>query len=536
MVAEDTQPPKQVTADGAFPPRPHASHSPLIARYPWLDVAGRFGAAVGSGLAQLLALPPYGLWALAPLSAALLLLAVRGVRLGRAAWLGALAGASLMVPLIRWQDVFGVDVWLLTAAATSVYFVPMAIGIALVARLPGWIVWTSALWVAQELVRSRWPFGGFSWGQLSFSQPDTPFTGYAAWGSSALVTFAVALTGALLVAALLRLWQRGGRPDLGAAVALTTVTAIVAGGVLAPRVGAPEADGTVQVGMVQGNVPGVGQVETRGEPWEVLNNHLEGTHELADEVRAGTYEQLDMVILPESASDIDPYRNDEAATAIHEAAIAVDAPLMIGVSEIGEDEQRQVQSAVWDPEDGLGEAYVKRYLVPFGEYIPYRDFFTSFVSRLDQVGMDAVPGDEPGDLQLGETTVATAICFDVAFDAPVREAVAEGGELLAVPTNNANYNFTAQSHQQLAITQLRAVEHGRSAIVSSTSGVSGVVETDGSLSYTSAEAERDIHVAEVPTMQGYTLATRLGAAPEWVLALMGLGAVLAAVVLARRRA
>ncbi|MDS1268970.1 apolipoprotein N-acyltransferase [Lipingzhangella sp. LS1_29] len=509
------------TVDQRFPPEP--AGTTLL----------RAGAAAGSGLAQLLALPPYGLWYLAPLSATLLLLAVRGVRPRRAAWLGALAGAALMVPLIRWQAVFGFDVWLLIAAAETAYFIPMAVGIALAARLPGWIVWTSALWVAQELVRARWPLGGFPWGKLAFSQPDTPFTGYAAVGSSALVTFAVAATGALIAAALLRLWRQR-RPDLPTVILMVVVAGIVAGGTLTPRLGSVEADRTVTAGIVQGNVPGVGEMDITGERREVLNNHVAATHELADAVAAGAHEQPDMVILPENASDIDPYRDADAQDAIQGAADAVDAPLLIGVTEVVGEQQREVQSVVWEPEEGPGETYVKRYLVPFGEYIPYRDFFTTFVSRLDQVGMDAIPGTDPGALDLGETRVATAICFDVAFDAPVRQAVAEGGEVLVVPTNNANYNFTGQSEQQLAITQLRAVEHGRAALVSSTSGISAVVEPDGSLSYVSAEAQRDIHVANVPAMQGHTPATSLGAIPEWAITLVGVGALAVGYVLQRR--
>ncbi|MFD0776421.1 apolipoprotein N-acyltransferase, partial [Streptomonospora algeriensis] len=144
--------------------------------------APRALAAAAAGLCQLLALPPFGLWWLGPIGAALLTLAVMGARARRAAWLGLVCGAVLMVPLIRWQDVFGVDVWLVIAAAETVYFAPMAAGLAWVARLPGWPVWTAALWLLQEAVRARFPLGGFPWGKLAFAQPDTPFAGYASLG------------------------------------------------------------------------------------------------------------------------------------------------------------------------------------------------------------------------------------------------------------------------------------------------------------------------------------------------------------------
>ncbi|NYH54733.1 apolipoprotein N-acyltransferase [Nocardiopsis arvandica] len=517
------------------------------------DLVWRVLAAAGSGLAQLLALPPHGLWWLGPLSAALLAFAVAGTRVRRAAWLGALSGATLMVPLVRWQDIFGVDVWLLIASAETAYFLPMAMGLALVTRLPAWPLWTAALWVAQEAVRARWPLGGFPWGKLAFAQPDTPFVGYAALGSSALVTFSVALTGGLLLWSVLHAVSargavRGDRSDrsgrsgrsapahLGlAAVGLAAGAAVVAGGTPAPALGRPAVADTVTVGMVQGNVPGVGEMSILGERMQVLDNHADGVHELADAVRAGEYPRPDMVLLPENASDIDPFRDPVAREVIDAAADDMGVPLLWGMSRFNDDGTRHVSSVVWNPGTGPGQVYDKRYLVPFGEYVPYRDFFTRFVDRLQQVGSDAVPGTEPGALDVAGTTLAVGICFDVAFDLPVREAVAEGGQIIVVPTNNANYNFTGQTNQQLAITQLRAVEHGRPAVVVSTSGVSAVVEPDGTLAYTSEEAVADIHVAELEAVEGTTVATRLGAAPEALLSALGLAAVAAAVVIGRRR-
>ncbi|GHD20281.1 apolipoprotein N-acyltransferase [Nocardiopsis kunsanensis] len=538
MVAEQTgSDSDRETERAAGPPRPTSgTFFPRGHHWGRYDLLWRVAAALGSGASQLLALPPYGLWWFGPLSAALLFFAVAGARPRRAAWLGVLAGAALMVPLVRWQDIFGADVWLAIAGAETVYFVPMAIGLALVGRLPGWPAWTAALWVAQEAVRARWPLGGFPWGKLAFAQPDTAFTGYAALGSSALVSFAVALTGALLLWTLLRTVAARGRTRLVVGgTGLITTAAIVTGGVLAPAVGRPAADEQVTVGMVQGDVPNVGEMSVLGERMQVLQNHAAGVHRLADEVRDGSVPRPDMVLLPENASDIDPFRDPAAREIIDGAAADIGVPLLWGLSRFNDDGTRYVQSVVWDPEDGPGEHYDKRYLVPFGEYVPYRDFFTRFIERLGQVSSDALPGRDPGDLDVAGTTLAVGICFDVAFDRPVREAVDAGGQIIVVPTNNANYNFTGQSDQQLAITQLRAVEHGRPAVVTSTSGISAVVEPDGTATYRSPEAEPDIHVAEVTAMDGPTVATRIGAGPEWALTGLGLAAVAGAVVLTRRR-
>ncbi|WP_106582783.1 apolipoprotein N-acyltransferase [Murinocardiopsis flavida] len=561
MVAEDTRPeiPGPEGAPAPLPP-------PAGRRFGRHDTLWRALAAAGSGLAQLFALPPYGLWFLAPLSAALLAFAVLGVRARRAAWLGLLSGAALMVPLLKWQEIFGNDVWLLIAAAEAAYFVFLAMASAAVLRLRGWTLWVPALWVAQEAVRSRFPLGGFPWGKLAFSQPDTPFAGYAAWGSSALVTFMVALSGTLLLAFALSFApgrrtprQPAGSPSAAGqstgpprgrlagllahrpgpwalrAYCAAGVAAILAVGVAAPLLFAPQTDHRARVALVQGDVPGVGEVAIGGERMQVLQNHVDGVHTLADQVRSGEVERPDLVLLPENASDIDLYADPGAAKLVSDAAADIGVPLLMGTNRFSDGGRtREVRSVVWDPESGPGDHYTKRYLVPFGEYVPFRDVFAKLVARLDQVGSDAVPGTEPGALELNGTTIGTAICFDVAFDAPVRESVAAGGQIIAVPTNNANYNFTGQSDQQLAITRLRAVEHGRPAVVASTSGISAVVDPDGGVSYRSPEAEPAVHVAEVPAMTGLTPATRLGAAPELAITALGVAALITAITLHRR--
>ncbi|CAM3811652.1 apolipoprotein N-acyltransferase [Nocardiopsis gilva] len=537
MVAEGI---RQEPVESATGPAGEAPDAPVTGDRERILLAARVLAAVGSGLAQLLALPPYGLWWLGPFSAALLTLAVLGVRMRRAAWLGLVSGATLMVPLIKWQDVFGTDVWLLIAAAETVYYIPMAMGIACAARLRAWPVWTAALWVLQEAVRARFPLGGFPWGKLAFAQPDTPFAGYAAWGSSALVTFMVALAGTVLLAGALRAvrtYREAGvrRAAAPLAAGLAATIAIGAAGMAVPLVGAPTRDHTATVALVQGNVPRVGTMDILGERMQVLQNHVDGVHELARQVDADEVPQPDLVVLPENSADIDVYNDPQAAALISDAAKDIDAPLLFGLTKFHDGgAKREIRSVVWDPEDGPGDYYTKRYLVPFGEYIPYRDFFTRFVSRLEKIGSDAIPGSKPGAVELGGTTLATAICFDIAFDKPVREAVAAGGQIIVVPTNNANYNFTGQSDQQLAITQLRAVEHGRPAVVASTSGISAVAKADGTVTYRSPENEPAVHVAELPAMSGQTVATRLGALPEAALSLIAAAAVIAGVVGARR--
>jgi len=122
------------------------------------------------------------------------------------------------------------------------------------------------------------------------------------------------------------------------------------------------------------------------------------------------------------------------------------------------------------------------------------------------------------------------ICFEVAYDGLVRDVVTGGGRLLVVQTNNASFGRSGETTQQLAMGRLRAVEHGRTVLVAATSGVSAVIGPDGSLRKTSGIFTRDLLVADVPVRSATTPATRLGVLPEAVLALLGAGALLVALV------
>ena len=175
---------------------------------------------------------------------------------------------------------------------------------------------------------------------------------------------------------------------------------------------------------------------------------------------------------------------------------------------------------VWDPVTGPGELYVKRHLVPFGEYIPYRAELGGLVSRFREIPYDFAPGTSNGVLQLGKATIGDVICYEVAYDGLVRSSVEAGARLLVVQTNNATYGRNETS-QQLAMARLRAVEHGRAVLVAATSGISAVIEPDGRVVDSSKIFTQKVLVDRVPLRDTKTIADRLGAAPEWVLALIG---------------
>lgn len=506
-------------------------------------------AAAGFGFLLVPAFPPVGWWWLAPISVAGFALCTRaaaGLRARRglrrpakaAAWCGLWFGLAFCFQSFMWVTTVGTDAWIVLSIVEALYFVPLGAATAAVGRLRGAALWQALLWVAEEALRDRWPLQGFSWGRLAFSQSHTVFTPLAALGGAPLVSFATALAGTALAAVLLTLYRarRTGSGALarrawGAAagwVALAVAVPMV--GILTPL--QTTAGRPVQLAAIQGNVPRTG-LDAYGQASAVLDNHLAVTEKYAAEIHAGKAPQPAAVFWPEDADDVDPFQDPIASAELTQAAQSVHTQILVGTVVAAGGKQARNEGIVWDPVTGPGAIYVKRHLVPFGEYIPYRTLLTRYISELSRVPRDYIPGDKPGTLTVGGVHIADVICFEVAYDDTVRSSVSSQSGVIVVQTNNATYGWSGQPEQQLAITQLRAVEHGRPVMVAATSGISGYITPDGNIRQETRQFTADVVAAEVTPRTGLTLADRVGAWPELA---MAAGAVAAwALAIARGR-
>ncbi len=297
-------------------------------------------------------------------------------------------------------------------------------------------------------------------------------------------------------------------------------------------------DGTpTNVMAVQGNVPRAG-LDFNAERRQVLDNHVTATEDAAAEVAEGTRAKPDLVVWPENASDIDPTRNSDAQDEILQAVDAVGAPLVVGTLLEQPPPDISNVALLYEPGKGITQTYVKQHPVPFAEYIPNRDFFRRFSDKVDLVRADFAAGTGPVLFRVpaaagAEVVAGPTICFEVAYDDLVRANVELGANLLLVQTNNATFGYTDESVQQLAISRIRAMEHGRSVVHVSTVGVSALITPDGTVHQPSTLFTRTVLSGSLPLRSVRTVATMVGPGPEYAACLAF--AVVLLVGLRRRR-
>jgi apolipoprotein N-acyltransferase len=453
----------------------------------------RVVVALVSGVALSLAYQPVGIGWLVPLGVAGYVLTTSGLRV-RGAWAPGLAfGIGFQFTLLWWMRAVGYDAWAALAGLEAVFYGLLGVGMPLLRRLPLWPLWFAVAWTAMEEWRSYSPFSGMPWGRLSYATADTAWAQALPWIGFTGLSALLALLGCLLALVLAEARRRHGVP-LGALAALVAAVAVSVLPVLVPYTVATH--GAVTVAAVQGNVPGDGSdvlVDVR----RLTQNHTDATVRLAADVGAGRVPRPDFVVWPENSTATDPFADPIAHSQVEEAVHAVGVPILVGgMVDVGTDRILN-QGIVWDPDTGPGDRYSKHHPVPFGEYVPWRSVFAGNLARLQRVPRDMMAGTRVTPLTIAGVPVADAICFDIGYDDGINDQVTRGGQLLVVQTSNATFVHTDQLEQQFDITRLRALETGRTTIVASTDGVSGIIAPDGTVTDRAAIRTQDVLVRRV---------------------------------------
>ena len=386
--------------------------------------------------------------------------------------------ATMNLIVLHWSSTFvGSVPWLILALGLSVFYLPLS----LVSR---WGMTSYPLiYILLEEVRNRFPFGGFGWVRIAYTQADAPYSKIAAIGGASALSALTVLLGLILFFSASKKWSE--------------ITLLPFLFLLIPV--NINAFATTNVLMIQGNVPQMG-LDFNSRAKAVFNNHFEKTQ---SELK--TNSNVDFVLWPENSVDVDPFQNKD----VKQALDSIQKPLIIGAI-VEKGDSILNTSILWGGE--LPPTYVKQHLTPFGEYIPLRSLASAISPYTDRV-KDFEPGQKQVFFKVNEAVIAPVICFELVDDELLHKA-AVSSNILAVQTNSATFGMSAESAQQLEMTRVRAIEHGRNIVSVSTTGYSAIIDSSGKVLQKTSMGTADSIRAEVGLIND---TTPRDAAGDWAL-------------------
>jgi len=389
------------------------------------------------------AFAPLSSWWLAPIAIALHMYSIKGSF--RPFLNSFIFAATFNALALHWTSIYvGSLPWIILFIGQSLMFIPLGL-----AKKYGVGVYP-LIFLMMEEVRARFPFGGFGWLRLAYSQADAPYRAIAAYGGVSALT-AIVLCFGLVGHGLLfkRLVLLPLFPLLLLIHSLPVHTI-----------------GSTKVLMVQGDVPQLG-LDFNSRAQAVFHNHVKETR-----IALKHDNKIDFILWPENAIDVDPFTEPKVIEALN----SFRTPLIVGAVITSRGSLQNV-SIHWTK--SRQNVYVKQHLTPFGEYIPLRTLAEK-ISPLATSLKDFSAGSESTSFRIGAAQIAPVICFELIDDG-ILEKAAGASNLIVVQTNSATFGTSAQSAQQLNISRIRAIEHGRNILSVSTTGISAVINFQGKI-------------------------------------------------------
>jgi apolipoprotein N-acyltransferase len=405
-------------------------------------------------------------------------------------------GLGILLPVQHWTGIYvGNLPWLILCFAQALIFTFPAFFVG--KKLKSNQLAFACSFVAVELLLRTIPFTGFGWSRLSFTQVDGPLQYLYSSGGAVLVAFFIALIS-----------------SSKSVINLAIISLVIAGLSFLPRI--ETTSGKSSVALVQGGVVKLG-LDFNSKPREVFLRHLNQT---SDSVKVG---QVDLVIWPENAVDIDINTNDDVKKLISDKSAFLATPILVGgVTRSGENFLNQ--SSLFDSD--IKQIYSKRYLTPFGEYLPL-SAVANRISKFASNITDFKAGEQDTKFLIDGTTFQTLICYELINDS-FRNQI--DSNFLVIQTNNATFGNTAQLDQQLNIARVRAIETGRYISYVSTTGITSLIDNRGKVLKQLPKFEPATLFAEVNHVEDKTITQSFGKYLEYVA-----GAFLLIIFLNRKR-
>lgn len=460
--------------------------------------------AMVAGASTSLALAPFDIWPIALLAIMLFYLGLRELSPRQALGRGWCYGFGLYGAGTSWIYVsintYGGASPLLAILLLVAFFAAIAWFFALPAWL--WARWLrrneapladalcfAALWLLQEAFRG-WFLTGFPWLYAGYSQLDGPLAGLAPLGGVWLISFALALSAALLC----NLHRLRARPAFLAVGALLLVAPWGIGLALKDHAWTRPAGEPLKVAAVQGNV----EQDLKWDP-----AHVNAQLALYRDMSLSS-KPVDLLIWPETAV---PVLKDQAQGYIdmmgsfasdRHSALITGVPIREVVHH-----QRRYYNGITVTGEGDG-TYLKQKLVPFGEYVPLQDVLRGLIEFFNLPMSDFARGPEDQPLlQAKGYQIAPYICYEVVYPEFAAELAAQSDLLLTI-SNDTWFGTSIGPLQHLQMAQMRALEAGRWMIRATNNGVTALIDPFGRITTQIPQFQKAILYGDVVPMQQLT--------------------------------
>ena len=434
-------------------------------------------------------------------------------------------GCGLFLAGVSWihvsLSVFGGMPAAVSALATFLFCLLLSVFPALAGALhvrlaaSGWLrraLLFAALWTLAEWLRS-WVLTGFPWLTAGYAQtPPSPLAGYAPLLGVLGVSLSSALAGALLSEVVRRWLSTGSCPARGwlrwcPALPIAGIAVILAAGHLLRDVRWTQPVGEpISVALLQGNVA----QEMKWRP-ERFAESLRTYYQLARDHPA------QLIVMPETAL---PAFLDQVPAeyldALQELAQKRHGDLLFGVA-VNEGRQRYFNSALSLGTSGR-QRYDKVHLVPFGEFVPPGFAWFMAMASIPMSDFTAGSPRQP-PLSLAGQQVAVNICYEDVFGDEIIAAL-PAATLLVNISNVAWFGDSLAPAQHLQIARMRALESGRVMLRATNTGMTAIVDVDGSVRAVLPPFTRGALQGEVSGHAGVTPYVRWGNWPVVCLALL----------------
>jgi apolipoprotein N-acyltransferase len=219
----------------------------------------------------------------------------------------------------------------------------------------------------------------------------------------------------------------------------------------------------------------------------------------------------DLVVWPETAVPHFLHKVEQRwLTPLAREAKAAGSELLVGVPVYDSVRDRYYNGAVLLT--GTDQAYFKRHLVPFGEFLPFQILLGPLLDFMEIPMSDFSAGSGRPLVTIGNRQAGLSICYEDAFGPEVREALPEAGYLINL-SNDAWFGQSLAPHQHLEMARMRALETGRPLLRATNTGISALIDARGRLLATSPLFQETVLNGAVQPMQGSTPYGRWGDGP-----------------------